>query len=114
MSLDFDDIRDTRKRFNHEVPHLYREAFDAMLDEVTKPHTAALMLLGKEVYDFLVEAADTDCPRKRVLGGPPCGTCIMCKAKVLEEKVRLKHVQLGWKLDPCKACKGSGTQDVVP
>jgi len=49
-----------------------------------------------------------------VLGGPPCGTCIMCKAKVLEEKVRLKHVQLGWKLDPCKACKGSGTQDVVP
>ena len=114
MSLDIEDIRETRRRFNHEVPYLYREAFDAMLDEVTKEHTSALMLLGKEVYDFLVEAADTECSVKAVLRGPPCGKCAVCRAKVLEEKIRLKHVQLGWKLDPCKACKGSGTQDHLP
>lgn len=33
-AIDLDDVEDTRKRFNHEVPYLYREAFDLLLAEV--------------------------------------------------------------------------------
>lgn len=66
--------------------------------------------LGIEVYEFLYEAVAEECSKKRVLGGERCGSCLICKAKVLEEKLRIRHVQLGWKLQACKSCKGTGVQ----
>jgi len=36
VTIDLDDVEDTRKRFDHEVPYLYREAFALLLAEVKK------------------------------------------------------------------------------
>ena len=66
--------------------------------------------LGLEVYEFLYKAAAEECSTKRVLGGSRCGKCLVCTAKVLEEKLRIRHVELGWKVDACKSCKGTGVQ----
>jgi len=82
----------------------------ALLAEEEKRRTAMDQALGLEVYEFLYEAVAEECSKKRVLGGERCGKCLVCKAKVLEEKLRIRHVQLGWKLDACKSCKGTGVQ----
>jgi hypothetical protein len=74
----------------------------------SKETVATNMLLGKEVYEFLVQTADAGCRTQSIFGKPACGVCANCKAKTLEEKVRLRHVQLGWRLIPCPACEGSG------
>lgn len=36
MTIDLDDIEETRKQFAHEVPYLYRQAFADMLAELNK------------------------------------------------------------------------------
>ncbi len=82
----------------------------AMLAEEEKQRTAIDQALGLEVYDFLYEAVAEECAKKRVLRDERCGTCLICRAKVLEEKLRIRHVQLGWKLEACKSCKGTGVQ----
>ena len=82
----------------------------AMLAEEEKRRFATDQALGLEVYDFLYEAVAEECSKKAVFGGERCGKCLVCKAKVLEEKLRIRHVQLGWKLDACKSCKGTGVQ----
>lgn len=66
--------------------------------------------LGLDVYNFLYEASAEECSKKQVFGGNRCGTCLVCKAKALEEKLRIRHVQLGWKLDTCSSCRGSGVK----
>ena len=82
----------------------------AMLAAEEKRRTATDQALGLEVYEFLYKAVAEECSKKAVLGGPRCGKCLVCQAKVLEEKLRIRHVQLGWKLDACKSCKGTGVQ----
>jgi hypothetical protein len=84
-----------------------------LVAEEEKRRFAVDQALGLEVYEFLYEAVAEECSRKRVLGGPRCGTCLVCKAKVLEEKLRIRHVKLGWKLDACKSCKGTGVNKVT-
>lgn len=66
--------------------------------------------LSLEVYEFLTKASDDRCSYSVVLGGPPCGKCLVCRAKVVERKVRERYVTLGWRTTPCKSCKGSGVQ----
>jgi hypothetical protein len=82
----------------------------AILDAEEKRRFEADQALGLEVYEFLYKAVAEECSTKRVFGGPRCGKCLVCQAKVLEEKLRIRHVQLGWKLDACKSCKGTGVQ----
>ena len=36
MTIDLDDIEETRKQFAHEVPYPYRQAFADMLSELKK------------------------------------------------------------------------------
>lgn len=83
----------------------------AMLAEEEKRRFAMEQALGLEVYEFLYEAVAEECSKKLVLGGDRCGKCLVCKAKVLEEKLRTRHVKLGWKLDACKSCKGTGVKN---
>jgi hypothetical protein len=35
-SINFVEVKEVRERFQHEVPHLYREAFDALLEAALK------------------------------------------------------------------------------
>ena len=63
-----------------------------------------------EVYDFLLESTKDRCTVSVVLGGPPCGKCLICRAKALEARLRERYVTLGWRTTPCKSCKGSGVQ----
>ncbi len=58
------------------------------------------LVLIREVYDFLAKAADHGCTKAQVLGGPPCGECLGCLAKPIEQKVRIRSVKKSWGRNP--------------
>ena len=69
--------------------------------------------LSYEVYNFLCIVADTPCTVKWITKtSSPCGTCFVCKAHEFERKLRDRFVKLGWQVEACNKCKGSGIQRI--
>ena len=77
--------------------------------EIEKIKAGIAFALSMEVYEFFESVVSEKCMPKLLFHIKEC-SCVVCRAKELEKKLRNRYVELGWKIKPCKACGGDGIQ----